>query len=258
MVKEEGRIRKSASLTTPNAARGRIYPTVSGNTTKWVTRDIAALDFLLGIPMEQEAGIVRNGWNRHQEVPTGKWWEKFVQKAPRRGSKDDLLEQPDTDQPTSRQLSSISVVQVRGGGRRLEGDNATKVKIPLSGFAHTRQRLIARQAAIREWELQVAHGLRDEKSDGLLDGRVFFSARDNYPVGVFSVIRYEPKREEAARRRKKLEARGGGGTQFVVPERDWRKLTFRHRLLYMKLIASLIFCRWYLLSSSPSSSRAQY
>jgi hypothetical protein len=46
-------------------------------------------------------------------------------------------------------------------------------------------------------------------------------------MGIFSLIRYEPKREEAARRRQKLEELGGGGSQFVIPERDWRGTSYR-------------------------------
>lgn len=225
---DNSKSRKQAVQVTPNVVRGRIYPIESAGTKKFVAREIAALDFLIGIPMSQEPAIVRKGCQRNQQAPTGKWWEKFVHRTPRRGSGESFLEQPGSNVPQQSEViqtknKSIGVVQSRvSGGRRLDGDNATKVKIPRSGFARTRQRSIARQAAIREWELRVAHGLQDDQTNGMLDGRVFFSSRDNYPVGVFSVVRYEPKREEAARRRKKLEARGGGGTQFIVPERDWR------------------------------------
>ena len=205
--------------TTPNVARGRIYRTVVTGQTKWVTRDLAALEFLSGIPMEQEPSTVHAGWLRNQQPAPGKWWEKFIRQAPasvlkRKG--DNVLEQPD-----SQAIDDTHDRTVVTGGRRLDGDKAIKIAIPRTAFTRTRQRSIARQAAIREWELQVAHGLQGEKSDGLLDGRVFFSSKDNYPISVFSVIRYEPKREEAARLRQKLEARGGGGTQFHVPERDW-------------------------------------
>jgi len=222
--------RKASSNTTPNVARGRIYRTVVSGQTKWVTRDLAALDFLLGIPMEKESTLVHSGWQRNQQPAQGKWWEKLIHQTPgvpRRVSGDNnILEQPD-----SQSVDKTNDRTVVTGGRSLDGDEATKVAIPRTGFAMTRQRSIARQAEIREWELQVAHGLQDEKSYGLLDGRVFFSSKENYPISVFSVIRYEPKREEAARLRQKLEARGGGGTQFVVPERDWRGTSYRALLV---------------------------
>ena len=68
---------------------------------------------------------------------------------------------------------------------------------------------------------------RQNSSNALLDARVFFSAKKSYPCAVFSTIKYEPQKEAAARRRKKLEELGGGGTQFVLPERDWSEFQFR-------------------------------
>lgn len=192
----------------------RLYPTISqSGTTKWVTRDIAALDFLLGIKMAKQVEIVRAGYERIQAEPTlatGKWWERLVQ--------DPLLVHA-SEKP---EVLLEAPAPTRGGGRRLEGDSAAKLQIPpTSKNKSTRQRYIARQAEIREWERHVA------QEQDILGGRLFFSAKDNYPVSVFSVIKYEPKREEAARRRKKLEARGGGGTQFIVPQRDWRGTSYR-------------------------------
>jgi len=65
-----------------DAQASRQYPIVSqSGTTKWVTRDIAALDFLLGIKMAKQVEIVRAGCERIQEEPTlatGKWWERLV------------------------------------------------------------------------------------------------------------------------------------------------------------------------------------
>jgi len=137
-------------------------------------------------------------------------------------------------------------------GRRLEGLDASVIKLPLpppSTSRATRQKAVARSAMIREWEVRVAHGINrktpqtnklkihdntsidfekgkpetKQPQGALLDGRIFFSAQKGYPLGVFSVVKYEPKKEEAARRRKKIEAMGGGGTKFAIPPRDWSK-----------------------------------
>ena len=62
------------------------------------------------------------------------------------------------------------------------------------------------------------------------DGRLYFSAVCSYPVNVFSVIKYEPRKEAETLRRKKIEARGGGGTHFRMPERDWRGISYRELL----------------------------
>ena len=221
----------------------RLYPTVTATgTTKWVTRDIAALDFLLGIPMERQGESVRTGWERQDRpTPTGKWWERDVMHAVNNNnnatgnlgtkelqalvsSSQSAVATHDENVFLERPLSHVAAAAAaatQGGGRRLEGDTATKVEVPQAGLSKsTRQRYIARQAQMREWECQVV-------AQDVLSARMFFSAKDNYPVSVFSVIKYEPQREEAARRRQKLEARGGGGTQFVVPARDWRGTSYR-------------------------------
>lgn len=221
----------------------RLYPTVTATgATKWVTRDIAALDFLLGIPMQRQGESVRTGWERQDRpTPTGKWWERDVMHAMNiqnnktsnslgANEHQALLSQSAAasqeesviflERPLSH-VAAAAASATQGGGRRLEGDTATKVEVPQAGLSKsTRQRYIARQAQMREWECQVV-------AQDVLSARMFFSAKDNYPVSVFSVIKYEPKREEAARRRQKLEARGGGGTQFVVPARDWRGTSYR-------------------------------
>ena len=45
----------------PNRRRLRIYPTGRNRTNKWVTREIAALDFLTGLRMRNEAAILAQG-----------------------------------------------------------------------------------------------------------------------------------------------------------------------------------------------------
>ena len=273
---------------------------------KWVTRDIAALDFLLGIPLETEAEIVHTGYLQQQrqhhddhhhgegsentndtdldkgpvagdirDAPAGgrrRWWEKIVKsqhhnplssfymsntehgssatalagtvrsnqpganateqleeptKAEKGGS--DGLGEDTQQRQTKLPLGGKTagpLVPIYAPGRRLEGDAAVHIQIPLTTTTITKQRSIARQAALREWELQTAHGLNSNHPP-MLDNRIFFSALGGYPMSVFSMIRYEPKKEEAALRRQKLEARGGGGSQFVIPPRDWRGISYR-------------------------------
>ena len=236
----------------------------------------------------------------------GRWWEKWIigqsasgpnhlqqeeqSKGVRlsRDSQIEDLEEPDvpqqqqsqsqtplttpqqqTQQPT---IPSAATATIYAPGRRLEGDPATKVQIPLAntlqniqvgpglgvGSSHqrpnsdvvslqlTKHQSIARMAISREWELRVAHGLNDRRhhqqqndhssqpnrqqnhNPAMLDGRMYMSVKESYPMMVFSLIRYEPKKEEALRRRQKLEERGGGGTQFfIMPSRDWRGISFR-------------------------------
>jgi len=370
-------VQLTPSLTPPHpSARARVYRSTApgGSSSTWATREIAALDFLLGIPLENERSIVRAGLNgsdavrgrrvstaseeneglysvsekdtmqwlqcreastvltkrRNEEglggssiapvstVPSMKgeekadiepltsapqpapqplssrWWDKLIlkdkgfffaenQKARRRARielEEKELERPtgiaasapdtgthvntDTAQtnirhppifaatptiaaaPGSLSATDHDMVSPTSGlnhapqrvapGRRLDGRDAVTITIPREIFgleSKTRQRTVARQAAVREWEFQVAHGIGNNKNSasnnnrGLLDGRAFFSQKGSYPIGVFSVIKYEPKKEEAERKRKIVERLGRGGTDFVMPERDWRGISYR-------------------------------
>jgi hypothetical protein len=189
---------------------------------KWVTRDIASLDFLLGIPLAAEQVIVATGWQLQlqrddeddsshsnyretrasEDVPAtakGTWWEKWVQPdmkhSVHKKSKNNDTEAAELEQPTEADTSAAFnpfLPMSYAPGRRLEGDEAVRIQIPLTVDTVTKQRSIARQAALREWELQTAHGLAN--TPPMLDGRLFFSANSSYPVSVFSIIRYEPSK----------------------------------------------------------------
>jgi len=126
-------------------------------------------------------------------------------------------------------------------GRRLHGADATVVRIPREEAQterNTTMRTVVRKALVREWEQQMVSSVPNaggnnesgKQSTSILDGRVFFSGMSSYPMAVFSVIKYEPKKEEEIIRRRKLEALGGGGSQFVMPSRDWRGISYRYLL----------------------------
>lgn len=275
----------NSTVTLASAASTQARRLYRKDGNKIVTRDIAALDFLLGIPLAAEEKIVQQGlaleqkqeWENRDEqkddleymqhqvtaVPSsakGKWWEKWVQE-PRRvdvgavpfshvspASNHGDLDEQELELPVPSERRIILDLQHGGNnnnknlnsvissfvpGRRLQGDDAVLVQIPLTTKTMTKQKTIARQAALREWELQTAHGLQrnnHQKHPPMLDGRLFFSAAGSYPMSVFSLIRYEPKKEEMKQRRQKLEALGGGGTHFVVPARDWRGISYRSLL----------------------------
>jgi len=133
-----------------------------------------------------------------------------------------------TSTPTSTATTGVP-------GRRLDGIDAITVTLPEEFRVRPAPlRTVARKAAVREWEIRVAYGQGRESHsntatprNALLDGRCFFSTKKSYPIAVFSTIKYEPKREETLRRRKMLEELGGGGTQFILPERDWRGISYR-------------------------------
>ena len=132
-----------------------------------------------------------------------------------------------------------------GGGSFRPDHQHTRQNSDFASLQSTKHQSIARMAILREWQLRVAHGLEERHLHGqdnsqhhqhqqrhynpaMLDGRMYMSAKESYPMMVFSLLRYEPKKEEAVRRRQKLEERGGGGTQFfIMPTRDWRGISYR-------------------------------
>lgn len=153
-------------------------------------------------------------------VPTsvqGKWWGKWIKstrdyndgsslwsmsdpstlQSPTKAveDRDDAqLERPGADDrgmaAAEGTTSKTSVWQAYAPGRRLEGDDAIRVKIPVTTTTLTKQRSIARQAALREWEINLSNGFVNhehklgEKSvpTPLSNGRLFFSAAGAYPV----------------------------------------------------------------------------
>lgn len=245
--------------------------------SSWSTREIAALDFLLNIPLQGEREIVLSGLQAERELITahqieldrsqgsgiddvindeakqdakeginrkGGWWDSLIKDDSRFYSVEDqrlkekkqleletgLLERPDDVEVSASNHINSSNAQIESTatanfipGRRLDGHEATRVHIPreaLETELKTRHRTVARKAAEIEWE-------KNMKGTGLHEGRIFFSSANSYPMQVFSIIKYDPKNEEEIRRRQKLEASGGGGTQFVLPSRDWRGVSYR-------------------------------
>lgn len=193
----------------------------SGESSGWATREIAALDFLLGIPLEAEQEIVLNGIEEDRKNLTprgdnGGWWETITGKDSRLEDERikqreqlelemDLLERPDdmdapvTQTATASRPSSANRASAESKpissfipGRKLDGHEATRINIPREAAEtelKTTFRTVARRAAEKEWERKSC------TNTGLLDGRIFFSQDSGYPIGVFSVTRYVINRQ---------------------------------------------------------------
>lgn len=267
--------------------------------SKFTTREIAALDFLLNIPLEAEVDIVLKGLEAEVDkglntganlgvdvalsddegltvtntVSAGKggWWDSIAKSSKKFKAEGDeilkkqkqleleteLLELPEANNPDGQgdikkqearsrrgsfADSSLNVSNAPSSigrkkeanmnfipGRRLDGQEAIHVHIPRQAKelgVKTRHRTVALKFQEKEWERSMVHSIGD--STNILDGRSFLSSKLSYPVGIFSIIKYDQKNEEEIRRRQKLEALGGGGSQFVIPSRDWRGVSYRY------------------------------
>jgi hypothetical protein len=212
---------------------------------KLTTRHFAALDFLLMIPMRNETSIKETGKSN--------------------ANRNELMNQDDNDEEgkLNHDYYNSQVVaqqQTMGGGdtnavgRKLKGHNAIVIK-------NKHHKMSEMSADVRQWEDQLLNGNYDillhnyssiklSSSDNkqalpLLSTRMFYSRQRSYPVCLFSVIKYDEKREEA--KIEKLKAGDQRGLEvFYAPKRDWRgnhyqKLikSMQHHLKVIKLIVSL-------------------
>ena len=241
-----------------NAAtsRGRIYTTITTEgSIAWVTRDIAALDFLLGIPLQAEPTIVQAGFEQQVQIAnntgaaahhsiitgaTGKWFEKHVARtnhtAPTETTTKQQQEEEERRNWKNPIKSSFTCTWLRDDDwmemmptrfkfpkrvywKRKHGNEPLHDK---QSFENGNDKSHMESKWIAEPPLANLPLLPP-----LLDNRVFFSAGGGYPMEIFSLVRYEPRREELLRKRQKLEELGGGGSEFVIPERDWRGTSYR-------------------------------
>ena len=199
---------------------------------KLTTRHFAALDFLLMIPMHNETSIKETGKSN--------------------ANRNEIMNQDENDEEgkLNHDYYNSQVVaqqQTMGGGdtnavgRKLKGHNAIVIK-------NKHHKMSEMSADVRQWEDQLLNGNYDillhnyssiklSSSDNkqalpLLSTRMFYSRQRSYPVCLFSVIKYDEKREEA--KIEKLKAGDQRGLEvFYAPKRDWRG---NH---YQKLIKSM-------------------
>lgn len=185
---------------------------------------------------QSEKGSSSSALNTAAVTAGQRWWDKLILKdkrffsaANQQAQRREQLEMEERDlecpsdyeavvnkAPVSKRAMSttptnaMKAASIGIPGRRLDGREAVALAIPTE--FRTRPlpiRTVARQAAVREWEMKVAwYGVVDNSSrqyesrsernnsKALLDGRVFFSSKKSYPIAVFSVIKYEPQKEE--------------------------------------------------------------
>ena len=195
-----------------------------------MTRHLAALDFLLNIPMRNEAHIREAGIANANRVS-----------AQEQGGADADLEQQQQQQAAQLLLQQQFVMDEglvtspldAAGSKKLPGPFAPTVRVPLL-FRYTISRISDQGAVVRRWEEQLlsrgaaltSSGSNSQQQPGLLRSRIFFSRARAYPVAICSVIGYDVLKEKA--KIEKMRAEDQKGLEvFELPQRDWRGCSYK-------------------------------
>lgn len=200
---------------------------------KYTTRHLAALDFLLGIPMEREEEIRRVGMQAAIKM------QQMEEREQRADRKDE--ESVDENSPGLHNFNSvlsaeeILASQNELAGKKLIGPHAAMGKYPLS-FRYHMQKLTDQSALCRQWEEKMinttaitapTHGaLKNQQDPTLFSSRIFYSRSRSYPVMVGSFIKYDAGEEKAKLEKMKADDQKGMEV-FDLPERDWRGFSYK-------------------------------
>lgn len=209
-----------------------------GNKPKYTTRHLAALDFLLTIPMKNEAKIRENGLLNTARIQAMEGLNGPMKKYDESGGDglegivgddskkpvpyDNTLNADGLSESEALALSIYDEKNVQQGdaaGRKLQGIPANTVKMPGS-FRYQVHRITEQSAVIRHWEDQLL------SKGQLQNSRLFFSRARGYPSAVFSVIKYDAGEEKARIERLKADDQKGMEV-FELPKRDWRGCSYK-------------------------------
>ncbi len=182
----------------------------SSGRPKYTTRHLAALDFLLNIPMTNEATIRQNGianLKRSRALDDGDGIQ--------RDEDDDDFELNETNHISTIQHDEYLTSQGDFAGKKLKGPTALTVRIP-NQFRYLMQRMSDQSVVVRQWEDQLllrgsittASSPAIATNQPLLSSRMFFSRARSYPTMVFSVIKYDAGEERKNRQNKSRGSKG--------------------------------------------------
>eukprot|EP01036_Dinobryon_divergens_P025959 gene25959-34559_t len=193
------------------------------------TRHLAALDFLLNIPMQRERAIRQTG---AQNALKAKSLDENVIVHNMIEHEDALYEDTMTGiANVNTEDAYISSHMDSAAGKKLKGPPVTVTSLPIH-FRYSMQRISDQSALVRQWEEQVLNkgGLvrnaSNQVAQPILASRIFFSRAQSYPCAVFSVVKYDAGEEKA--KIKKMKADDQKGLEvFDLPQRDWRGFSYK-------------------------------
>lgn len=207
--------------------------------SKSTTRHLAALDFLLNIPMASEEKIKEIGMLNAARIRTLDGDNESVNEE----SIDDAsVSITNNNTNNLNMIDDYSLSPVDSVGRKLQGASAPTMRVP-PHFRYNMLRVNEQSAVVRHWEDQMlargphlGGGLAGQNGQlPLLSSRMFYSRARAYPVAVFSVIKYDAGEEKA--KIAKLRAEDQRGLEvFDLPLRDWRGTLLFYRYSYNAII----------------------
>jgi hypothetical protein len=209
----------------------------SSNRPIFTTRHLAALDFLLNIPMARESEIKQTGINNTSKA-------KGLEKLDGEGASDEEAVQ-DALSP----VLLAGLVDEYGGmthpefaGKKLRGPLVPTAHLPLQMRYNLQRAVTDQSAVVRQWEDQLLSTNQQtarvsptnasssissgqQQTRPLLSSRIFCSRTNSYPTLVFSVIKYDAGEEKA--KFAKLRALDNQIGVFEIPKRDWRGCSYK-------------------------------
>jgi hypothetical protein len=192
-----------------------------GAKKQFTTRHLAALDFLRNIPMKAEVGIRERGlvMAKRAHFLDGDYEDE--EDEMRRFT---LIQQQKQLQVLQMIIDDSGVLTADAVGTKMQGPPAPTVRVPPT-FRYKTNVISDQAAVVRGWEDGILR--KNAKNPySILTSRVFVSRARAYPVSCFSVIGYDPNKEQARIERQRAEDLKGTEV-FELPSRDWRGLSYK-------------------------------
>ena len=185
---------------------------------KYTTRSLAALDFLINIPLAKESGIRKIGTRNLLRI-------SGEAKQVDQGEANNLnLEDNISPIGAAANGAADDANDVAEGARKLRGPDALFARLP----TQLRYHMAVHSAAVRQWEDRTLSTSSATSTIGqpLLASRLFYSRVRSYPTLVSSVIKYDARKEHNKLAR--LNAVDAKGREvFEVIKRDWRGFSYK-------------------------------
>lgn len=233
------------------------FITLSGSSgrPKYTTRHLAALDFLLHIPMSREAEIRHTGKLNASKVQQMEDTDEMLDQerldeeeggsdhdknsGPNNNTNTSTLPQQgnnntstlNTDVNNAEELYIATMAEF--AGKKLKGPSSQVIKYP-ANIRYQLSRITEQSALCRQWEDTLLNKpssptllpSSESHNNSLVEGRLFFSRARSYPMMVCSIIKYDAGEEKA--RIEKMKADDQKGLEvYELPHRDWRGFSYK-------------------------------